>query len=128
MDHTLKKVLTGLVVLTAVLFAAGALLFNTALREYAFSFFPYLTGILLIVNAGFFTYFYRSLKQSPNQFIRDFMVSTGLKLMFYILLVLAYVFISPETAVPFAVTLFVMYLAFTVYDLLIMLSLLKKKK
>ncbi|MBN2813458.1 MAG: hypothetical protein JXQ80_05235 [Bacteroidales bacterium] len=128
MDYTLKKVLTGLVVLTAVLFAAGTLLFNTVLREFAFGFFPYLTGILLIVNAGFFTYFYRSLKQSPNQFIRGFMVSTGLKLLFYILLVLAYVFVSPETAVPFAVTLFVMYLAFTIYDSLIMLSLLKKKK
>ncbi len=56
------------------------------------------------------------------------MLSTIIKLMTYLILVLVYVLSFPKSAIPFAITLSVLYIVYTAYDLFIMLSLLKRKK
>jgi hypothetical protein len=124
----LKKTLIGLVLLSILIAAGGILLFRAYLSNYYFSFFPYLVLIFLLVNSVVFYIFYRSLNKSNNQFIRGFMLSTIIKLMTYLILVLVYVLSFPKSAIPFAVTLSVLYIVYTAYDLFIMLSLLKRKK
>ena len=56
------------------------------------------------------------------------MASSGIKIMVYLMIILTYVLIVPENAIPFTVTLLLLYIVFTVYDLLIMLLVLKRKK
>ncbi len=124
----LKKTLIGLVILSILLAAGGIFLFRTYLSSWYFSFFPYLILIFLLVNSVVFLIFYRSLTKSSNQFIRGFMLSTIIKLMTYLILVLVYVLSFPKSAIPFAITLSVLYIVYTAYDLFIMLSLLKRKK
>lgn len=124
----LKKTLIGLVLLSILLVTGGILLFRTYLSNYYFAFFPYLILIFLFVNSVVFFIFYRSLNKSNNQFIRGFMLSTIIKLMTYLILVLVYVLSFPKSAIPFAITLSVLYIVYTAYDLFIMLSLLKRKK
>jgi hypothetical protein len=128
MASGLKKTLTSLVILSVLLAAGGIFLFRAYLSTYYFSFFPYLILIFLIVNSVVFFIFYRSLNKSNNQFIRGFMLSTIIKLMTYLILVLVYVLSFPKSAIPFAITLSVLYIVYTAYDLFIMLSLLKRKK
>jgi hypothetical protein len=128
MASGLKKTLTGLVLLSVLLAAGGIILFRAYLSTYYFSFFPYLILIFLVVNSVVFFIFYRSLNKSNNQFIRGFMLSTIIKLMTYLILVLVYVLSFPKSAIPFAITLSVLYIVYTAYDLFIMLSLLKRKK
>ncbi len=74
----------------------GILLFRAYLSTYYFSFFPYLILIFLVVNSVVFFIFYRSLNKSNNQFIRGFMLSTIIKLMTYLILVLVYVLSFPK--------------------------------
>ena len=124
----LKKTLIGLVILSLLLAAGGIFLFRTYLSSYYFSFFPYLILIFLLVNSVVFLIFFRSLTKSSNQFIRGFMLSTIIKLMTYLILVLVYVLSFPKSAIPFAITLSFLYIVYTAYDLFIMLSLLKRKK
>ena len=124
----LKKTLIGLFLLSILLTTGGILLFHAYLSNYYFSFFPFLILIFLFVNSVVFFIFYRSLHKSNNQFIRGFMLSTIIKLMTYLILVLVYVLSFPKSAIPFAITLSVLYIAYTAYDLFIMLSLLKRKK
>ncbi len=124
----LKKTLIGLVLLSILLAIGGILLFRAYLSNYYFAFFPYLILIFLFVNSVVFFIFYRSLNKSNNQFIRGFMLSTIIKLMTYLILVLVYVLSFPKSAIPFAITLSVLYIVYTAYDLFIMLSLLKRKK
>jgi hypothetical protein len=128
MDKTLRRIIFGLIILSFTLFLAGILLFKTLLTGYYFWFFPFLILFLLLVNAGFFVYFHKSLKKTPNQFVRNFMVSTGIKILIYFVLVLSYILTSPKTAITFALTLAISYIAYTAYDLLVMLSLLKQRK
>jgi hypothetical protein len=124
----LKKTLIGLFLLSVLLTTGGILLFRAYLSNYYFSFFPFLILIFLFVNSVVFFIFYRSLNKSNNQFIRSFMLSTIIKLMTYLILVLVYVLSFPKSAIPFAITLSVLYIVYTAYDLFIMLSLLKRKK
>jgi hypothetical protein len=128
MTPGLIKTLLGLLILSIVLFIAGIILFNTLIPSWYFWFFPFLVLLFLVVNSGFFILFYRSLHKSNNQFIRSFMLSTGIKLFIYLVLVLVYVLTSPKSAVSFSVTLSLLYIAYTAYDLYVMVSLVKRKK
>ena len=56
------------------------------------------------------------------------MASSGIKIMVYLMIILTYVLIVPQNAIPFTVTLLLLYIVFTLYDLIIMLSVLKRKK
>jgi len=118
----------GLIIMSAILAAGGIMLFKSFFSTWYFSFFPFLVAIFFLVNSLVFVLFYRALNKSHNQFIRSFMLSTGIKLMTYMALVLVYVLSFPKFAVPFAITLSVLYILYTAYDLFIMLSLLKRKK
>lgn len=124
----LRKIIFRLAVLSSLLFLLGIILFRTVLQPWHFSFFPVLILFFFLVNSGFFAFFQHALKRPDNQFIRIFMITTGIKLLLYLILILAFVLSSPKTAIPFSVTLSVLYIAYTAYDLYVMLGLLKRKK
>ena len=128
MDKPLKKTIIGLTIISLVIFTVGMILFRTVLSGFYFSFFPVLIVIFFLVNSGFFIFFHKSLKKPHNQFIRSFMASTGAKIMIYFILALTYILTSPKTALPFAVSLMIAYVAFTAYDLFVMLALIKRRK
>lgn len=128
MNKTLKKTLTGLVILSLSLLVTGFLIFRLFFNDYYFWFFPVLILFFFAVNSGFFTFFHKSLNTSHNRFIRNFMASTAVKLIVYFILILVYMLASPKTAVAFAITLSVIYVSYTVYDLFVMLSLIKRRK
>jgi hypothetical protein len=128
MNSGLLKTIIGLFLLSIILFFAGIVLFKTFFPLWYFSFFPVLVAIFFLINSGFFVSFYRTVSRPHNQFVRGFMLSKVIKLMIYLLLVLIYVLLSPKSAVPFAVTLSVLYVAYTAYDLYVMVNLVKRKK
>jgi amino acid transporter len=65
--------------------------------------------------------------ENPKRFPAYFMAITGLKMMVYILLLGAYVFLFKETAIPIVITFLILYLAFTVLEVLSAVSELKSK-
>jgi len=128
MKPTLAAIITGLAFLSALLGGAGWIIFSTWLADYYFGLFPLLMLVFFLVNAGFFFFFHGSLHKTDNQFVRSFMLTTMAKLMIFLILVLVYVITWPATAIAFSVTLSILYSCYTVYDLWVMLSLLKHKK
>jgi uncharacterized membrane protein YozB (DUF420 family) len=123
-----RKFLFALIILSAALGITGILLFRFAFRGWYFAFFPVLILVFFLVNSGFLLYFFRHINQSDNQFIRGFMLSTGIKLMLYLILILVYVILFPRSAIPFTITVAILYIAYTAFDLYAMLSVLKRKK
>jgi len=128
MDNGAKKIILGLFILSVILLAAGIILFKKVFPEWYFGFFPFLVLIFFLVNAGFFIAFQRALHKPDNRFVRGFMLSKGIKLVIYLFLVLIYVLTTPKSAVPFAVTLSILYIAYTAYDLYVTTGLVKRKK
>lgn len=128
MHKTLKNTLIVLTVIAVMILGFGLLLFNTIFVSYYFGFFPYLVLFFLIVNAAFFFFFFRSIKKSDALFIRIFMGAAGVKTILYFLIVLIYILTKPQYAIPFSITLLLLYFIFTAYDLFVMLKLMKRKK
>ncbi len=124
----LKKTLIGLTLIALVLFAAGMQLYDRWFQSWYFSLFPWLVLLFYVVNAGVFILFYRSLRKPHNQFIRTFMGSTGAKLMIYLIVLLVFILNAPKTALAFAVSFAILYIAFTAYDVYIMVGLVKRPK
>lgn len=128
MNFEFKKTLIGLFVIAVLIFALGMLLFRTILAPHYFNVFPFLVLAFFIINALFFFSFFRSMKKSDAQFIRYFMASTAIKTILYLVIILVYVLVFPQYAIPFSITLLLLYFIFTAYDLLIMVKLLKRKR
>ena len=127
MSRLLKTIL-GLILISVIIFFTGHYLFNNVLSPYYFKLFPYLVLSFFLINTGFFIFFFYSLNKSNAQFTRNFMASTVIKTMIYLIFVLVYVMIRPLYAIPFAITLLIMHFIYTAFDLLIMLSVMKRKK
>jgi len=128
MPIKLKNTIAGLLAISALLFGIGILVFDRLFPAYYFSLFPYLIITFFLFNSGFFIFFFYSLKKSDKQFVRNFMAATGIKTLFYFMIILIYVLKSPVYAIPFSITLLILYAIYTAYDLYVMLRLLKRKK
>lgn len=57
-----------------------------------------------------------------TKFVTYFMASTFFKLVLYIVVMVSYVFINKPDAVPFIISFFILYLSFTVFEVLAILS------
>jgi len=123
-----RQFIVALTILSAVLLIMGLLLLKLAFPGWYFPFFPWLVLIFLLVNSGFILFFFRFLRRPNQEFIRGFMISTAIKLLIYFMLILAYVLTSPKSAIPFAVAVSILYIAYTAFDLFVMLSMLKRRR
>jgi len=128
MNRGLIKTIAGLLLLTAFLIAAGMMIFKNYFSADYFRFFPALVVIFFVINATFFLFFYRSVDKPNNQFIRSMMLSTVIKLILYLAVVLIYVLSFPESKFAFSVTVMLLYLCYTFYDIIIMVKLVKQVK
>lgn len=67
-------------------------------------------------------------KGKPQQFIRYYMGSTALRLLIYILVIVAYRFkAGKEATIPFAIVFMVHYILFTIFEVIMLLRFLKGK-
>ena len=123
-----RKFILSLVILSIILLIAGLAIFQYFFSAWYFSFFPFLVLIFLLVNSGFIIFFLRYIKLSANEFVRGFMLSTVIKLLLYLILILVYVLSSPRTAIAFSISVSILYISYTAFDLYVMLSLLKRRK
>jgi hypothetical protein len=128
MNSGSRKFIVTLILLSVFLLFIGLFVFKMAFPELYFPFFPWLVIIFLLVNTGFILFFFRFLRRTNQEFIRGFMISTAIKLLIYFILILAYVLISPGSAIPFAVSVSILYITYTAFDLFVMLSMLKRRK
>jgi hypothetical protein len=128
MNRGLMKTIAGLLLLTAILITAGIIIFKNYYSAEYFRFFPALVVIFFAINAVFFLFFYRSVNKPNNQFIRSFMLATVIKLILYLAIVLIYVLSFPESKFEFSITVMLLYLFYTFYDLIIMVNLVKQVK
>jgi hypothetical protein len=64
---------------------------------------------------------------NPNKFIRMFMLTTFLRFMFFILVIVAYVFLNRPDAVVFLITFFIFFILYLIFDVYVLLFAVKKK-
>lgn len=89
---------------------------------------PLLIVFFLIIAWVIIWYLFRASEKSFIKFVNAYMLSTGLKLLTLILIIVAYIFLNRGDAVPFLVAFFVLYLLYTGFEVYAVLYLSKRQK
>jgi len=124
---TFRKCLTGLLLLASLLLIAGLLL-------------DILTGIrLLFSDVGVLTFcfctisllsayiFHRGQKKEPDSQTMHIIVALSIKMLLELILALVWFFIAKKTGTTSLLLFFVLYLAFSLFSIYLMLNTLKNK-
>jgi hypothetical protein len=68
-----------------------------------------------------------STKDNPNKFIRAYMMTTFLRFMLYVIIIVAYVFLFSDDAVNFLITFFILFVLYLIFDVFFLLKGLPKR-
>ena len=89
---------------------------------------PALIIFFLLVTWLILWYLMKASDKSFIKFVNAFMITTGLKLLLLILVIVAYIFLNRSDAVPFLVAFFILYLFYTGFEVYTVLFLSKHQK
>lgn len=89
---------------------------------------PFMFPFYFSATAIFYNYLVKSSEQKFNRFVNRFMLTTFIKLMLFMAVLLCYVFTHKDEAVPFILSFFILYVAYTVFEVVALLNLPKQEK
>ncbi len=127
MKETLKKFTIRLSLLTLFFGMAGLVFFGVFFDELYFHSFPWL--LILFFLATLVTH-YVLLKAEPHNmrlFMNRYLGSTGLKLLIYLIFIVAVLLTDPEHIMSFLVSLLILYMSYTLFEVISILAYFKKK-
>lgn len=125
MNNYLKKFIIRGIIISLVLSIVGFFLFITILKEY-FSFsFPVLLLVIFLINVLFHRYLIRSAGGSNRKFPVKFLSATAIKMGLYLILIILFVVFNRENAIPFMFVFIILYVVFTIFEVISVLDYLK---
>ena len=89
---------------------------------------PFLIVFFLALAWTVIRYLFRASEMSFVKFVNAFILSTGLKLLVLILVIVGYILLNRGDAVPFLVAFFILYLLYTGFEVYAILYLSKHQK
>lgn len=114
-------------ILTIVLAAIAISMYYLIPHEYITYTLPYQLVFFLVV---YLVVFYVMLKSSYHKkkvkFISNFMLSTTVKLLSFLAIILIYAFQVPADAIQFIITFFILYMIYTTFEIISILKLMRK--
>ena len=82
----------------------------------------FMLGFFASITAMFHFFALQASKGKPQVFIRYYMGSTALRLLLYVMLILAYRFYDKPTLIPFALGFMIHYFVFTAFEVPVLLK------
>ena len=126
-----KRIFQGFIrktaITTIVVIAAGMLLFTNIPAEYYSPAFPFIVGCFFFATIIVFYYMLKAVNKRPARFVNVFMLTTMLKLMLYLAVMVVYVLLNRADAKPFILTYLVLYIIYTVLEVGSILKVNKEK-
>lgn len=113
---------------TLVLYIIGAMLFLTVFRDEYLTVMPLMPLFFVLVKVIGYTYIEFLSRQRHQRFITGYMALTAVRMMIYLAGIIIYVFSFKSQAVPFLITFMALYLAYTVFEVAIILKYFRKSK
>ena len=123
-----KKFVAGLLLLTGIIGLAAFIFYRSVFSAFYPAIFPYMLAFFFFLNALFFFIFTRINKTGNVRFIRQFMMLTGLKLLLYLSATFIVVLLFRQQALNIALAAMILYLFFTGYEVIWLISLVKRKE
>ena len=105
--------LTGISLAIALI---GWLVFSLAFPEYYLPVFPFLLLFFYLATMGIHSYQLKMAKKDIGKFTRSNMLVTFFKLVLYSVVVVVYIAVDKENALPFVICLMLLYLIYTFFE------------
>ncbi len=119
--------LRKLIIFTIIIGVAGFGIVQFIPAEYVTPTLPYLLVFFLAVTILVHYTLMQVSKKRTLQFSNYFMLVTFGKLIFFLTIILVYFLLNREDALPFAISFFILYILFTVFEVVQSLALAKAK-
>lgn len=120
--------LRRIMIYSAFLAFAGVILSLVLPAGYITPALPYLIVFFLALTWAITWYLLKASEKSFIRFVNAFMLTTGIKLLLLILIIVAYIFLNRPDAVPFLAVFFVLYLCYTGFEVYAVLYLSRRQK
>ncbi len=118
----LKKALLFSLVLVGI----SLLLYDTLLKEFYLKAFPIQFGIVALMTVFSHLKLMNASERNPRKFSTTFLSIMSLRLFVYLVFILVCLLIDRTNAINFVVTFLVLYLAFTIFEVIEISNFLKK--
>lgn len=121
MKQKYLKFMLRLTIMTAIIGLAGFLLSYFLPEGTVNPLYPFILILFYIVTAAIHLVLLNITRLNPRRFISYFMLATFVKLIVFFSAVLVYVFTYRVDVMSFIITFFVMYIFFTVFEVVLIL-------
>ena len=128
MDAGFKRFALFLFLFTAVITLAGYLVMKYLLPGHYFTGCLFLPLMLYIVTIAVHRYLIIASREEDKKFTYRFIGATGIKMAIYMVFLVVYLLLDREHAMPFLICFLVLYVFYSVFEVLAVLKYLKNNK
>lgn len=125
--YVFKKFLFQEFILTILIGFISQILFLTVLKNYYLPVFWILLATISILTGVLHYSNVKASNKKASKFATGFLMATGIKMMIYLVLITSYSFLFPEKAKVFLITFFILYMLYTMFEVVLIVKYLKKK-
>lgn len=122
----LKKFIVKGILITLLLAVIGYFLFAGVFNPYYQVILPFVLLFIFLFTTVIHTILLKTARKKPKKLVNRFLMLTGLKMMIYLLFMIIYLVISKQDSAPFLLTFLIVYLVFSIFEILSILSHLKR--
>ncbi|HAN18900.1 MAG: hypothetical protein A2X13_12110 [Bacteroidetes bacterium GWC2_33_15] len=125
--QVLGKFIIKSIVYTILIFIVSFILFQTVLKSYYLPAFWFLLLFIAGLTIAFHTFLIRISEKELSKFSSNFILISGVKMMIYLVFIIGYSFLNPKHAVIFLISFLVLYVLYTVFEVILIIAFLKRK-
>lgn len=111
-----------LTILSLIVWVISLILGKFVLRDVIPPVVNYIIILFYMTTAGVHYVLLRITELNPRKFVSYFMLATFAKLMTYMIVIVAYVFVMKKEILAFVLSFFILYIIFTVFEVTSILS------
>lgn len=128
MPFSLKSYLTYLLGMTLIVLAAGLLITEKIFPDIHLPELIPMVFFFALATLLFHLYLLRVIRRNIQRFTLRFMLATGVKMLFYMIMAGLYLLLEPHRAIPFLLAFFLLYLLYTVFEMSILIRTIRNDK
>ena len=118
--------LSRLLIYSAILGAIMALLYLVLPKSWLSPVLPFLLFFFIAATMLSYAFISGSMNQRFMRFVNTYLLTTLVKLVLYVTIMVIYVFFNRDDAVPFMLGFFTLYLCYTVFEVIVIVGATKK--
>ena len=118
-----KEFIRKTTLLTLILFGVYTILVFTIPQKYISPAIPFTIVFFLLLNISVFYFQLKASFKKTSRFVNFYMISTAMKLLLFLTLVLFYSLINKADAVNFIISFFIIYATYSIFEVIQLLKL-----